>query len=88
MVDTKRIKERTKELLATFCKEYMKAYKTALVLSIRDAKNAKAVEGPGWELMLDQSSLLRDKQIEGHVFIGEEFKTEVHWSMARNFVVT
>jgi hypothetical protein len=90
MVSTGRIKDRLKHLLAYYAVEYVKAYKTALVLSIRDQKNnAKAkFDQPEWVLMLDNSHTRKNPQIEGEVYVGEGFKKKVWWSMAKNYVVT
>jgi hypothetical protein len=90
MVSTARIKERMKTLLAYFSVEYVKAYKTALVLSIRDKKNGAKpkIDKPDWRLMLDNDRLVRNPIIEGEVYIGDGFKQKVKWSMAKNYVVT
>jgi len=89
MVDMKRIKHRLGEFVAYFGKEYLKAYKTALVLYIRAQKQGNAAEvPPDWHLMLDPSRLARNPRIEGDVYIGEGLKKKVHWVMGKNYVVT
>jgi len=89
MVNMKRIKHRLGEFVAYFGKQYLKAYKTALVLHIRAKKQGNAAdEQPDWHLMLDPNRLARNPRIEGDVFIGEGLKKKVHWVMGKNYVVT
>jgi len=96
MVNTGAIKARLKELTGHFTKEYVKAYKTALILDIRRRVNNKGGDDsqqsdamPEWQLMLqDTSNLLKHPQIEGVVYVGDGLKKKVHWSMGKNFVVT
>jgi hypothetical protein len=87
MVSTARIKARLKVLLEVFGKNYVKAYKSALILSIRDSKNPKADAQPDWQLLMDADLVAKNPRIEGDVYIGEGFKTKKRWTMAKNYIV-
>lgn len=94
-----RCRSRVQELLAYFTKEYLKAYKIALVASIRESKNGGAAENsdedvsidcrPDFLLLLDPDHMPQPNvRIEGEVYVGEGLKTKQKWVMARNYIVT
>jgi len=87
-----RVKERMKELLPYFAVEYAKAYKTALVLACRDKKNgARGRPGeypePNYHLMLPNDRLIKNPQIEGIVWVGDDLKKKVKWSMNKKYII-
>jgi hypothetical protein len=88
-----RVKERMKELLPYFAIEYTKAYKTALVLACRDKKNgvrgkAGEVAEPTYHLMLPNDRLIKNPQIEGLVWVGDDLKKKVKWTMDKKYIIT
>jgi len=88
-----RVRARVQELLQYFSVEYIKAYKTALVLSVRDAKNGDASsvdeQRPEFQLLLDAKRLPQPHpRLEGDVWVGSSMKDKQHWSMAKNYVVS
>jgi hypothetical protein len=89
MLSVGRVKQRVKVLLEYFAIEYVKAYKTALVLYLRDQKNGKAatISRPDFRLLLGQIEA-KNPRIEGEVYVGEGLKDKKHWKMGKNYVVT
>lgn len=91
MVSISRVRVRVQELLKYFAIEYVKAYKTALVLQLRDAKVGAPpkVGRPDFQLLIDNQRLPSpNPRIEGEVWLGDNMKDRQKWAMARNWVVT
>jgi hypothetical protein len=91
MVSISAVRIRVQELLKYFAIEYVKAYKTALVLQLRDAKVGAPpkVGRPEFQLLIDNSRLpAPNPRIEGEVWVGDTMKEKQKWSMARNWLVT
>ena len=95
MVNIGAVKTRVGDLLTYFSKEYVKAYKSALVESLRNKANG--VEGgeeeagrPEFTLpLLDENRLpVPLPRVEGVVSFGADLKEVRHWSMDKKFIVT
>lgn len=95
MVNIGAVKTRVADLLTYFSKEYVKAYKAALVESLRNKANG--VEGgdeepgrPDFTLpLLDENRLpVALPRVEGVVAFGADLKEVRHWSMDKKFIVT
>jgi hypothetical protein len=85
-----RVATRSKELLEVFAKGYLKAYKAALVQSLRDAKGGgmQGISKPAFEVLVDEPNVVPETRLESDVYVGSKFANKSRWIMGANYVLT